>query len=87
MFVVEDGCVAADTAHAVVVKDAGDDPDVTHGARLTADVRLLAGQAGCADFQRGPGVGTVTKEGLGLGVSSPAISSTARNIATYAPPY
>ena len=65
-FVVEDGCVAADTAHAVVVKDAGDDPDVTHGARLTADVRLLAGQAGCLILKGGPGVGTVTKEGPGL---------------------
>ena len=81
-FVVEDGCVAADTAHAVVVKDAGDDPDVTHGARLTADVRLLAGQADCLILKGGPGVGTVTKEGLGLEVGGPAINPIPRrNIA------
>lgn len=65
-------------AEAVVVKDAGDDPDVTHGAELTATVDWtdvpglrLAG---------GPGVGTVTKPGLGLAVGGPAINDTPRRM-------
>ncbi len=37
-FAVEEAALVRDTARAVVVKDAGDDPDVTHGARLTATV-------------------------------------------------
>ena len=37
-FDVERCDVAPDRAEAVVVKDAGDDPDVTHGAHLTATV-------------------------------------------------
>ncbi|GLZ61186.1 cobalt-precorrin-5B (C(1))-methyltransferase [Micromonospora sp. NBRC 107095] len=65
-------------AEAVVVKDAGDDPDVTHGAELTATVNWtdvpglrLAG---------GAGVGTVTKPGLGLTVGGPAINDTPRRM-------
>ncbi|GGO28009.1 cobalt-precorrin-5B (C(1))-methyltransferase [Micromonospora parathelypteridis] len=65
-------------AEAVVVKDAGDDPDVTHGAELTATVDWtdvpglrLAG---------GAGVGTVTKPGLGLAVGGPAINDTPRRM-------
>ncbi|SIM75975.1 cobalt-precorrin-5B (C(1))-methyltransferase [Micromonospora cremea] len=65
-------------AEAVVVKDAGDDPDVTHGAELTATVDWtdvpglrLAG---------GPGVGTVTRPGLGLAVGGPAINDTPRRM-------
>ena len=65
-------------AEAVVVKDAGDDPDVTHGAELTATVDWsdvpglrLAG---------GAGVGIVTKPGLGLAVGGPAINDTPRRM-------
>ena len=61
-------------ARAVIVKDAGDDPDATHGAHLTAEVRLLPGQAGAVVLKGGPGVGIVTKEGLGLEVGGPAIN-------------
>ena len=76
---VDDGRRAA---HAVVVKDAGDDPDATHGAHLTADVRPLAGQAGVVVLRGGPGVGTVTQEGLGLELGGPAINPVPRrNIA------
>ena len=47
-FAVIDGSVeeSAGLAHAAIVKDAGDDPDATHGAHLTADVRLLPHRAG-----------------------------------------
>lgn len=65
-----------DAAVAVVVKDAGDDPDVTHGAHLTARVTLCA-QPGIA-LRGGAGVGTVTKPGLGLEVGGPAINAGPR---------
>ncbi|MGH8906951.1 MAG: cobalt-precorrin-5B (C(1))-methyltransferase [Egibacteraceae bacterium] len=63
-------------AEAVVVKDAGDDPDVTHGAHLT--VRLRPSTAPGVAFRAGPGVGTVTKPGLGLAVGGPAINPVPR---------
>jgi cobalt-precorrin-5B (C1)-methyltransferase len=61
-----------DAAVAVVVKDAGDDPDVTHGAHLTARVwrRAPAG----IELRGGAGVGRVTRPGLGLEVGGPAIN-------------
>ncbi len=65
-------------ARAVIVKDAGDDPDATHGAHLTAEVCLLPGQAGAVVLKGGPGVGVVTKEGLGLEVGGPAINPVPR---------
>jgi cobalt-precorrin-5B (C1)-methyltransferase len=64
--------IDADWAEAVVVKDAGDDPDVTHGARLTARVSFEP-QPGVRIFG-GAGVGIVTKPGLGLPVGGPAIN-------------
>jgi len=75
-FAVTDGCVeeSSGTAHAVVIKDAGDDPDATNGAHLTADVRLLPHRAGEIVLAGGPGVGIVTKDGLGLEVGGPAIN-------------
>jgi cobalt-precorrin-5B (C1)-methyltransferase len=65
-----------DAAAAVVVKDAGDDPDVTHGAHLTATVRLRA-EPGLA-LTAGEGVGTVTRPGLGLEIGGPAINPAPR---------
>ncbi len=61
-------------AHAVIVKDAGDDPDATHGAHLTADVRLLPHRRSEIVLKGGVGVGIVTKPGLGLEVGGPAIN-------------
>ena len=52
-----------DSATAGVVKDAGDDPDVTHGALVLATVRAAAPGSGVT-FRAGPGVGTVTRRGL-----------------------
>lgn len=81
-FAVIDGRVEGDSearvAHAVIVKDAGDDPDATHGAHMTADVRLLPHRAGEIVLRGGPGVGTVTKDGLGLEVGGPAINPVPR---------
>jgi cobalt-precorrin-5B (C1)-methyltransferase len=67
-------------AEAVVVKDAGDDPDVTHGARLTATVRWRD-QPGI-ELDGGVGVGVVTKPGLGLEVGAPAINPVPRAMIT-----
>lgn len=63
-------------AEAVVVKDAGDDPDVTHGAQVTATVSWR-GEAGL-ELDGGEGVGVVTKPGLGLEVGGPAINPVPR---------
>jgi cobalt-precorrin-5B (C1)-methyltransferase len=81
-FAVQDGRCDAQSAHAMVVKFAGDDPDCTDGAHLTVDLRLLPGQAGNVTFVAGDGVGTVTMPGLGLEVGGPAINPVPRrNIA------
>ena len=63
-------------AQAVVVKDAGDDPDVTHGAHMTATVSW----AGELVLEGGVGVGVVTKPGLGLEVGGPAINPVPRQM-------
>lgn len=66
-------------ATAAVVKDAGDDPDITHGATVRATVRLLD-EGGGIRWKAGPGVGTVTKAGLPLPVGEPAINPAPRRI-------
>ena len=66
----------ADGAEAGTIKDAGDDPDVTHGALVFARVRLL--QQPTVRFIAGEGVGTVTRPGLVLEVGEPAINPVPR---------
>ena len=64
-------------AMAGVVKDAGDDPDVTHGALVFA--RISAGPpGGGVVFRAGPGVGTVTRPGLPIPPGEPAINPVPR---------
>lgn len=77
-FTVSDGRCADDVAHAMVVKDAGDDPDCTHGAHMTADVRVLNDKPGIVQLRGGQGVGTITMAGLGLEVGGPAINPVPR---------
>jgi cobalt-precorrin-5B (C1)-methyltransferase len=60
-----------------VVKDAGDDPDVTHGALIVARVSFNAPGAGVT-FAAGEGVGTVTRPGLPLVIGEPAINPMPR---------
>ncbi|MCV6588519.1 MAG: cobalt-precorrin-5B (C(1))-methyltransferase [Marinobacterium sp.] len=64
-------------ALAATIKDAGDDPDITHGA--TVWVRLHKADQGI-EFRAGAGVGTVTKEGLVLAVGEPAINPVPRQM-------
>ncbi|MER8232331.1 cobalt-precorrin-5B (C(1))-methyltransferase [Streptomyces sp. NPDC094049] len=67
------------TAMAAVTKDAGDDPDVTHGAVVRSTVRLLPAGSGVV-FRAGEGVGTVTLPGLPLEVGEPAINPVPRQL-------
>src|SRR5437660_9819400 len=60
------------SATAGIVKDAGDDPDVTHGALIVATVRHGAPGSGVT-FRAGEGVGTVTLPGLPVPPGEPAI--------------
>lgn len=64
------------TATAAVIKDAGDDPDVTNGARITADVEISRIGKGdhTVEILGGKGVGVVTKPGLAVAVGLPAIN-------------
>lgn len=65
-----------DWAFCCMVKDAGDDPDVTHGALICARVQRVA-QPGIT-IDGGVGVGRVTLPGLGLPVGGPAINPVPR---------
>ncbi len=69
----------ADSATAGVVKDAGDDPDVTHGALVLATVRAAAPGSGVT-FRAGAGVGTVTRPGLPVPPGEPAINPVPRRM-------
>ncbi len=71
--------LGADFARAGIVKDAGDDPDVTHGALVLATLRRGEVGSGVA-FRAGSGIGTVTKPGLPLPVGEPAINPKPREM-------
>ncbi len=66
-----------DSVQVGVVKDAGDDPDVTHGATILARVFRAPPGAGVT-FRAGEGVGVVTRPGLPLAVGEPAINPVPR---------
>ena len=74
IFSIIEGECQENRAHAVVVKDAGDDPDVTDRAHLTADLTTLPNQPGKILLLGGEGVGLVTQPGLGLEIDGPAIN-------------
>jgi cobalt-precorrin-5B (C1)-methyltransferase len=59
-----------------IVKDAGDDPDCTHGAEIVAEVTLA--EVPGVTLRGGQGVASVTKPGLGLDVGAPAINPVPR---------
>src|SRR5260221_83748 len=68
-----------DEARAGIVKDAGDDPDVTDGTLVISAVR--SGRPGSGlTFRAGTGVGTVTRPGLALAVGEPAINPAPRRM-------
>lgn len=77
---VTDIKVSDGQASAAVIKDAGDDPDVTGGMAVVATVRFSP-EPGIR-FLRGEGVGVVTLPGLGLPVGGPAINRVPRQMIT-----
>ena len=66
-------------ATAGIVKDAGDDPDVTHGALIRVTVRRGPPGSGIT-FRRGEGVGQVTRPGLPVAIGEPAINPVPRKM-------
>src|SRR4051812_38101201 len=78
-FSLAHGSLTAAEASAAIVKDAGDDPDVTHGALILSRVRLLPPGSGVV-FRAGPGVGTVTRPGLPIPAGEPAINPAPRRM-------
>ncbi len=78
-FALATEALEGDRASAGIVKDAGDDPDVTHGALVVATVRRLPAGSGVV-FAAGEGVGTVTLPGLPVPVGEPAINPVPRQM-------
>lgn len=76
-FAVAEAAQGEGWAEAGVVKDAGDDPDVTHGALIRA--RVAASDGGVV-FRAGDGVGMVTKPGLPIPPGEPAINPVPRQM-------
>ncbi|GIT92199.1 cobalt-precorrin-5B C(1)-methyltransferase [Jannaschia pagri] len=74
-FSITEATLGVGWAEAAVVKDAGDDPDVTHGATIRVRVRAAPGGV---TFRAGDGVGHVTKPGLPIAVGEPAINPVPR---------
>lgn len=62
-----------------VIKDAGDDPDVTHGAEIVVELSLTP-NIQQIEIDGGEGVGVVTKPGLGLEINKPAINPTPKKM-------
>ncbi len=62
-----------------VIKDGGDDPDVTHGAEIVVEMELTK-NANQIEIDGGQGVGRVTKPGLGLEIGSAAINPTPKKM-------
>jgi cobalt-precorrin-5B (C1)-methyltransferase len=73
----DDGTMRAD-----VIKDAGDDPDQTHRARIFA--RVKRNRTGEIVFLRGEGVGIVTQPGMQIDIGSPAINPVPRRMMIHA---
>ena len=72
---VDEVILDSDQAVAWVVKDGGDDPDATHGARIGCAASLVPGEEGPAvSLEGGPGVGQVTLPGLPVPVGQAAIN-------------
>ena len=77
---VEECRIGRDWAQASVIKDAGDDPDVTNGCTVQVKV-ALSGRPGI-HFLQGEGVGRVTLPGIGLPIGDPAVNPVPRRMIT-----
>ena len=70
IFKIIDSKISKNQVMTAIMKDAGDDPDVTHQAIIRVTIR----NSDKLSFKSGPGVGTVTKPGLPLKIGDPAIN-------------
>jgi cobalt-precorrin-5B (C1)-methyltransferase len=82
-FALAEERIGRDSVTVGIVKDAGDDPDVTHGALIRATVRYGEPARGVT-FRAGPGVGMVTRAGLPIPPGEPAINPVPRRMMTEA---
>ena len=72
--------ISDNVIEALVIKDAGDDPDITHKAEIGARVTLSESTSLVITIRGGKGVGRVTKPGLELPVGEPAINPGPRTM-------
>ncbi len=79
-FTLHQRCIDDGAVLCSVIKDAGDDPDVTHGAEICA--RVSRREPLGIELAGGVGVGTVTRPGLGLEIGGPAINPVPRRMIT-----
>ncbi|MBT5659176.1 MAG: cobalt-precorrin-5B (C(1))-methyltransferase [Rhodospirillaceae bacterium] len=82
-FSLAESSIEDNSASAGIIKDAGDDPDVTHGALIRVTLRRGALGKGIT-FYAGEGVGTVTRPGLALSPGEAAINPVPREMMTNA---
>jgi cobalt-precorrin-5B (C1)-methyltransferase len=78
-FEIADTATGPYWAEAAIIKDAGDDPDVTHLATIRSRVAHAPPGTGIR-FHAGPGVGTITKPGLPIPPGEPAINPVPRQM-------
>ena len=71
----------SESAQCSVIKDGGDDPDVTHGAEIIVKL-TLTDKINVIEIDGGKGVGIVTKPGLGLEINKPAINPVPKKMIT-----
>ena len=76
---VVDAETLPDGGRASVIKDAGDDPDITHGVTVAVDVKICPGEPAIR-FTAGEGIGRVTLPGLQIPPGEPAINPTPRRM-------
>ena len=78
VFEIANASIFAEGARCSVKKDGGDDPDVTTGLDIFAEVTLS--DNGVIEIDGGDGVGRVTKEGLQIPPGKPAINPVPRRM-------
>ena len=71
----------SDKAKCSVIKNGGDDPDVTHGAEIIVELSFTE-KINEIEIDGGEGVGIVTKPGLGLEINKPAINPVPKKMIT-----
>lgn len=66
-------------AKAEIIKDSGDDPDITNGVSIFTEIRVLKNTEEII-FKAGEGIGVITKKGLSLEIGEPAINPGPRKL-------